>query len=271
MRRHTAQTNQQPIPTKELEKICLKAAQAGAKKALSYFNKPFSITYKGADRNGATIVTEADPAVEKEITKIILEKYSTHTIVGEEHGGTEGEGYCWFIDPIDGTNNFSRGFETWSVMVGVALDSKPVAGAIVFPVLKKTLHASKGNGAFKNGKSIHTSERTLEEAAVFSMMPIGANKKKALETLEKFSATAGGIQISGCGSYNAAMLAEGKADLDVIFNLPPWEFCAPAIIITEAGGVAKNAHAGDWTTKDRDFTAAANQRLYSQAYAVLKG
>ena len=271
MRKHTAQTNQQPIPTKELEKTCLEAAEAGAKKALSYFNKTFKIRYKDKVQHAGTIVTEADVAAEKEVIKAIRKRYPNHSIVGEESGGTEGKGYCWFIDPVDGTGNFSRGLPIWGTMVGVAFNSKPVAGAMVFPVLGRKFYASQGNGAFADGKKIHTSSKTLDQGMILCQSLHRLEYiQKGLACIREFCGSVGGVRILGCTGYEGALLAEGKAELKIKIRTTPWDSCAPAIIAREAGGVYRNMQGGQWTTEDATALAASSEKTFSQAFKRLK-
>src|SRR5690606_41905809 len=56
-------------------------------------------------------------------------------LLGEEFGGdTEaGAGLRFLVDPIDGTRAFMRGLPTWSVLVGVEYDGRPIAGVAFLP------------------------------------------------------------------------------------------------------------------------------------------
>lgn len=57
-------------------------------------------------------VTVADRKAEELIRSRIEKRYPGHRIVGEEFGASDGDGsaFRWFIDPIDGTKAFVRGF-----------------------------------------------------------------------------------------------------------------------------------------------------------------
>ncbi len=271
MRKHTAQTNQQPIPTKELEKTCLTAAEAGARKATAYFNKTLKVNYKGKEKHGGTIVTEADVAAEKEARKIISRKYPGHSIVGEENGGKAQGGYVWFIDPVDGTGNFSRGMPIWGTLVAVALDAKPVAGAMVFPVLRRKFYASKGNGAFADGKKIRCSNKTADQGFTLGQsLHRTQSVENALDCMREFSGSIGGVRIFGCTGYEGALIAEGKAELKIRFHTNAWDSCAPAIITREAGGIYRNFKGKEWTTKDDTAISAANEKASTQAFRRLK-
>ena len=64
---------------------------------------------KTIERKSSAIdwVTEYDKAAEELIFSRLRAEYPTHGFIGEEGTDTEGqEGYIWYIDPLDGTNNF---------------------------------------------------------------------------------------------------------------------------------------------------------------------
>src|SRR5579864_827619 len=39
----------------------------------------------------------------------------------------------WIVDPLDGTREFSEGRDDWAVHVALAIDGRPVAGAVALP------------------------------------------------------------------------------------------------------------------------------------------
>ena len=53
------------------------------------------------------LVSEADLASEKQIVKMIMEKFPEHDIVTEEQDfEAKGSDWQWIIDPLDGTTNY---------------------------------------------------------------------------------------------------------------------------------------------------------------------
>ncbi|MBI2551897.1 hypothetical protein HYW17_01180 [Candidatus Uhrbacteria bacterium] len=62
--------------------------------------------------NPTDVVTEADLAAEKLIMCAIRRRFPAHGIVAEASGNhNDGRDYVWYVDPLDGTYNFSRTFE----------------------------------------------------------------------------------------------------------------------------------------------------------------
>ena len=76
----------------------------------------------------------------------------TPTIVGEE-GGQQGSGAVqWYVDPIDGTNNFVAGIPFFTVSIAAALDGRLLAGVVYDPSRQETFAASVAGGATLNGE-----------------------------------------------------------------------------------------------------------------------
>ncbi len=70
------------------------------------------------------------------------------------------------MDPIDGTANFTRGFNASCVSVALTLDGRPILGVVHNPYQKETFHAIRGKGAYLNGEKISASHRPLQEGLI---------------------------------------------------------------------------------------------------------
>lgn len=90
---------------------------------------PRNIQRKGA----LDLVTDTDQAAEVACLSVIRDKCPGHAILGEE-GGVSGDmtsDYLWCIDPLDGTTNFTHGYPSFAVSIGVLRHATPVASAVV--------------------------------------------------------------------------------------------------------------------------------------------
>jgi myo-inositol-1(or 4)-monophosphatase len=82
------------------------AREAGAL-LLDEFGKPAGFEYKGG--SSFDLVTVADRRSEELIVERLRTLFPQHAIVAEEGGGRESKSdYRWFVDPLDGTTNFTR-------------------------------------------------------------------------------------------------------------------------------------------------------------------
>ncbi|KAE8008551.1 hypothetical protein FH972_005051 [Carpinus fangiana] len=80
-------------------------ADAAGEVIRKYFRKKFDIV----DKEDLSPVTIADQSAEESMVSIILEKFPSHAIYGEENGWRRKEkfaDYVWVLDPIDGRKSF---------------------------------------------------------------------------------------------------------------------------------------------------------------------
>ncbi|MEI6500315.1 MAG: inositol monophosphatase family protein, partial [Armatimonadota bacterium] len=81
------------------------AQEAGAGVLAKYGSMEAITKYDG------TLVTEADPEAEALIRERLRQHFPDHAVYGEELGfeGAEDNPWRWYLDPIDGTNNYIFG------------------------------------------------------------------------------------------------------------------------------------------------------------------
>ncbi|CAM9776098.1 unnamed protein product [Discosporangium mesarthrocarpum] len=112
-------------------------------------------------KSGVDLVTETDKAAENLIIEHLKKDFPDHSFMGEEstYAGEEsasglGSEPTWVIDPLDGTTNFVHAYPCFCVSIALAIDKEPVVGVIFNPLVEEMYTASKGRGAFLNGREI---------------------------------------------------------------------------------------------------------------------
>ena len=181
-------------------------------------------------------LTEADGAVEALVSRRIQELFPEDGFQGEENGTTRQGRFRWVVDPIDGTSNYARGRDRWCVSLGLLEGDEPVAGVIEAPALGEVFTASKGKGAFLNGKPIKASPITNTQEAMIEM---GWSSRVPAETFnEKIAAimALGAMPRSGgSGALALADVACGRSDgyLEIVIQL--WDVAAALAILAESG------------------------------------
>lgn len=149
------------------------------------------------------------------------------------------DGYCYIIDPIDGTTNFIKGFQHSAISVGLAKDKKLIIGVVADPDKNNLYYAEKGKGAYLNGKRINVSDCTLAESLVmFGTCPYEHKlAHKTFELTEKVFNKALEVRRSGSAALDICYVASGKADLYYEMIIRPWDWAGASVILLEAGGV----------------------------------
>ncbi len=103
-------------------------------------------------KSDETVVTVADRESERFIRGALQRAFPGENIVGEEYGLTAADGSerYWFIDPIDGTNNFVNGLPLWCVAIGLMESGEATLGVIYHPLVRDCFHGAVGLGAWRN-------------------------------------------------------------------------------------------------------------------------
>lgn len=183
-------------------------------------------------------VTAADVAVEKFLKEKLTQNYPQFGFWGEESGQSENQTNRWIVDPIDGTHSFSRGQYYWSISVALEIEGEIVFGAVYAPALDDYYCASKGQGAFRNGKEIRVSELDdLNDAMIGTGF---ACLRSYLENnnLERFCRIAQrttGQRRLGSAAVDICLVADGQLDAFWEQELNLYDVAAGALIAKEAG------------------------------------
>lgn len=222
------------------------------------------VGYKEGIDGRKSTVTKADTESEKLITKLIKEKFPGHGIYGEEgiRSNTSAE-YVWFIDPLDGTTNFSRSIPLFGISLGLAYRKEPIIGALYFPELNLLLSAEKEKGAFANEKLINVSDRQLAESLYY----ISTAETRDGWTFPSLKNKVGWVRAMDVSSFEFASIAMGNSEL-YTFKKSPHDMVAGAIIIKEAGGRVSDEKGNDWNT-DSSFIIASNNIIHNEVLQII--
>ena len=214
----------------------IKAAKIGGKILLRHFNSKLSVDYKGRIDPVTVADRSSQAAVKKYITKIFPE----HKVIGEEDKKKTGcSGYCWIIDPLDGTVNFIHGVPFFCVSIALTKDAKTISGAVFAPCLNEMFVAQEGSGAFLNGKIIHVSRHKdmLRSLVVTGFSyDIHSKSKGTMRSLSNVIVKAQGVRRLGPAALDQAYVADGRFEAFWEKGLKSWDVAAGSLIVTEAGG-----------------------------------
>lgn len=183
-------------------------------------------------------VTEADTAVESYLHRHLSALCSDVGFLGEEGGLTEAAGdWLWVVDPIDGTENFVRGIDHWSISVGLVYRGQPVLGVIGLPWQGTLYTAIAGHGAFRNGTPLRVSTVTHPQQAVIA---VGISRRinfrtGYLDILQTLYDQGIEHRRFGSAAYSLCQVAEGVVEGYVELHLNPWDAAAGVLIAAEAG------------------------------------
>lgn len=164
------------------------------------------------EKSDGSLVTQFDQWSDDRLRTAIQQSFPDHGVLSEETVHTFPQtDWCWIIDPIDGTTNFTRGIPIWAISLGLLYRGVPVFGYVYLPVLNHRFHGYWAGqskltwpaGAFLNGQPIQVCRDDPGKNQFFSLCA------RSTEILKNpFPCK---IRMLGSASYNLLLVAAGYA------------------------------------------------------------
>jgi myo-inositol-1(or 4)-monophosphatase len=212
-------------------------------------------------KSARDIVTEADHLSEELVIAAIRDRFPGDAILAEESGAHAADdatrvanGRVWVIDPLDGTVNYANGLPVFCVSIGLVVDSRPVAGAVLDPTRGETFAASADGPALLNGRVIRASTKERLADGVISLSLSGRSVASRARAIRKE------IRVSrSMGSASLALAYVGNGRFDAFIqesSLSLWDIAAAGLVAERAGATATDFAGGPWydpTTASRSI------------------
>jgi len=220
----------------DIQDIVTIAKEAG-KAIMQVYKQDFEVEYK----QDSSPLTLADKKA-NDIIEDGLNKLSVNLPILSEEGNNipykdrKHWEYFWLVDPLDGTKEFVKKNDEFTVNIALIHKDTPILGVVYAPALDVCYWAKQGEGAFKDGQSLplkaESQRNTYKIVASRSHMSdetqafidaIDTQKEKEL--------------ISIGSSLKICLVAEGEAD--IYPRLGPtmeWDTGAAHAIVNESGG-----------------------------------
>jgi myo-inositol-1(or 4)-monophosphatase len=249
--------NSPSIPLDRIRAAAAQAARAGGAIVRRDYARPRSITEKAPK----DVVTETDLASQKAVLHIIEAAFPSHHILAEEDPASQPDengvtvlpaGYCWMVDPVDGTANFATGVPFFCVSVGVALDGVALAGALYDPLREEFFEAARGEGAALNGVPLPPIQALPLREAIYGMdwAQAGQSPISVRGALGALAPQVRTTRVLGSAALGIAYTALGRLQLYLNLGIKPWDVAASTLIVQETGGVIRSPLGGPWSIGD---------------------
>ncbi len=196
------------------------------------------------------VVTDIDVWAEDFITQGIETSFSDHQVLGEETSWADSldkenyqKGYCWIIDPIDGTSNFVNRIPHVAVSIGILHNGERKVGVIYDTARDIIYSAIKNKGATASGKPIKAAKsKEIKKSLIAMGYPHSRIKDwPELEPAYKaFFESARDVRTLGSAALEQCWVASGKLEAYFEMGLRPWDVAAGSLIVEEAGGCVGN-------------------------------
>lgn len=194
--------------------------------------------------------------------------------IGEESGmqARIPGGYCFIVDPIDGTANFTRDYRHSAVSIALAQGERIITGLVYNPYLDELFYAQLGQGAYRNGRPIQASPRGLNEGLVcFGTSPYDKTQAAATFSLARLLYETGmDVRRSGSAALDLCYVACGRCELFYEMMLYPWDYAAAALIVTEAGGRLSTMEGGQLGFSGRSTLVAGGAQAFQDFWEIYR-
>lgn len=247
------------------------AREAGNILKEGFRSKGLKINYKAPN----DCVTNIDLRSEQHIVDRIQSAFPQHAIIAEEGHSIQNDGtYIWYVDPLDGTNNYAHGLNHFCVSIAVfsQAESCMLAGVVYDPIQDELFKASRGlTSPTINGTFISVSEiNELKMSLIATGFPY--NKllydEKWKRTLCNMISETQDIRRMGSAALDLAYVACGRYDGYWEGNLHSWDIAAGCLICEMAGGRVSDLQ-GRSLQLNKGTIIASNGAIHKQMVTIL--
>ena len=218
-----------------LDEIAEAAREAG-EAILQIVRRGFDVEAK----KDSSPVTEADRAAELVILAALARAAPGVPVIAEEEvaaGRIPAHGDLFFlVDPLDGTKEFVRGGDDYTVNIGLVEGVTPRLGAVFAPATGRLHSGLVGEGAWLDEGSGRMAIATRARGEHLTAVASKSHLNQA--TIDYLQEAAGGCDYVAIGSsLKFCIVAEGKADIYPRASpTSEWDTAAGHAVLVAAGG-----------------------------------
>ena len=214
-------------------------------------------------KSDKSLVTSADIEIEEKLREKIAELYPEHGILGEEFPETNPDSdFKWILDPIDGTEDFTRGLPFWGTIIALHYKGEPLVGIVDHPAQNLTLTGAYSLGTYANDVKVKLPDYSTRSTECIALT-VRANFERVSSDGPIFDKIVKEHQnfrtFRTVYAHTQAIL--GNCDAMLEYGVGFWDVAASQILIEEAGGVYQPLDCGE----GRGFGA-----IFGQAEVVEK-
>lgn len=212
------------------------AAREAGEAILAIVRRGFDVEAKGDN----SPVTEADRAAELVILAALAKVAPGVPVIAEEEvaaGRVPDHGATYFlVDPLDGTKEFIRGGDDYTVNIGLIDGGGPTLGVVYSPATSTMYAGAIGGGAWRETQSGRSAIRTRARGT--SLTAVASKSHFSQPTADYLESIAAKDYVSIGSSLKFCLVAAGEAD--IYPRLGPtseWDTAAGHAVLLAAGGV----------------------------------
>jgi 3'(2'), 5'-bisphosphate nucleotidase len=196
----------------DIQNIVTIAKEAG-NAIMQIYKQDFEVEYK-QDSSPLTLADkEANNIIEDGLNKLSV----NFPILSEEGDDIPYEDrkhweYFWLIDPLDGTKEFAKKNDEFTVNIALIHKDTPVLGVVYAPALDICYWAKQGEGAFKDGQRLPI--KTVNQRNTYKIVASRSHMSDETQAFIDAIDTSKEKELISIGSsLKICLVAEGEADI----------------------------------------------------------
>jgi myo-inositol-1(or 4)-monophosphatase len=239
---------------------------------MRHFRRDVDIRKKGTNID---LVTQVDLEVERAFRAVVAGRFPDHVVLGEEFSSRADaalrQGPVWVFDPLDGTTNYAHGLPIFCSSLGFEIDGVAMLGAVYDPTREALFVAERGEGATVNGMPLRASSATsLGESMLCTGFPydVHQTRDEVVGLFSEFVGVSRAVRRLGSAALDLCYVAAGWLDGFWESRLKPWDTCAGALMVIEAGGRVTDWEGGVFQSRN-DRLVASNGQIHDEMLALI--
>jgi 3'(2'), 5'-bisphosphate nucleotidase len=261
--------------TAELE-FASKVAREAATIVNTFYVGSSEVRYK-LDREP---VTEADRSANQHIVARVRATYPQDGLLSEESKDDLArldKERVWIIDPLDGTKEFIARNGEFSIMIGLAIQGRPVLGVVMQPESGLLYAGAIGLGAYlyEADERISLSVSDIDRASAMVLVSSRSHRQQIVNKIRQVLHISS-ERVSGSAGLKVGLITRQLADLYVHPSpgCKEWDLCAPCALLEAAGGRMTDCWGNplrfnQWDVRAHNGLIASNGSIHEQIVEVV--
>ena len=261
----------QPALLDDMERLAVEAGRA----ILEIYRTDFSVDHK-ADKSPLTL---ADTRSHRIIADGLQAAYPDIPVLSEEGNSVPYEvrknwNRFWLVDPLDGTKEFIKRNDDFTVNIALICDQMPIMGVVYVPALDDLYLSDVQKGCYRIFRGCKTRLKIPPKMPVFALRIVQSRSHPSAELdayIQRFPATESFRRGS---SLKFCTVASGEADLyPRLGSTWEWDTAAGHAVVLAAGGVVVDLEGNPLrynkeTLLNGSFLAAPSREFLQRIQAI---
>ena len=247
--------------------VALEAARAAGSILRDKFHSEHEVHFKGR----SDIVTDVDLAAEKTIIELLNGEFPEFSILAEESKPVDGDSpYKWVVDPLDGTDNYSRGQPQFCVSVVHTVGTKPDVAAIFDPIRDELFTVVRDGEVLLNGRPIAVTDCDDPSSCAVAWAQRGVDpddERRFNAALAEAARVFHRVRLTGSAALETAWVAAGRYDGALFSNVKWWDHAGVGLLVQEAGGRVTDVR-GEPTGPESRRCVFSNGRIHDAILGI---